>query len=90
MSSSLRGALIFCVVLALVSAIGVVYAKFASRKLFVELQGIRADREAVDVEWGRLQIEQGTLATHGKVETLARSRLGMHIPAPKDIRVVKP
>ena len=43
-----------------VSATGVVYAKYASRISFAELESIRTKRDAVDVEWGRLQLEQST------------------------------
>ncbi len=88
MNRSPRGLLVFCVIIVLVSAIGVVYSRFASRKLFVELQKLRSEREAVDVQWGRLQLEQGALATNVRIEKIARAKLDMHIPAPRDVRVV--
>ncbi|WJW76851.1 cell division protein FtsL [Thiohalobacter sp. IOR34] len=72
------------------SAIGVVYAKHRSRTLFVELQGLQAERDALNIEWGQLQLEQSTWATHGRIEDLARSRLGMVIPAPEQVVIVRP
>jgi cell division protein FtsL len=73
-----------------VSAIGVVYAKYASRVHFAELESIRTKRDAVDVEWGRLQLEQSTWATHGRVEKIARERLNMRIPLVEEVKVITP
>ena len=72
------------------SGIACVYAKHEARKLFVELQGLEAKRDELNIEWGRLQIEQSTWSTHGRVESLAREQLEMSAPAPADVVVVKP
>lgn len=73
-----------------VSAIGVVYSIHQSRKLFVQLQSLQAQRDEMDVEWGRLQLEQSTWATDARIEELASSKLDMIIPAPSAIVMVKP
>ena len=72
------------------SATGVVYAKYSSRVNFAELESIRTKRDAVDVEWGRLQLEQSTWATHGRVEKIARERLNMRIPSVEEVKVIRP
>ncbi len=59
------------------SALGVVYAKHQSRKLFVQLNELQQQRDAMNVEWGQLQLELSTWATNGRVEQLARQRLRM-------------
>ncbi|OOZ37284.1 cell division protein FtsL [Solemya velesiana gill symbiont] len=82
-------ALVVLIIAVLVSATGVVYAKYSSRKYFVELQLLRTERDAVDVEWGRLQLEQSTWATHGRVERLARKKLKMHIPSSEEVVVIR-
>ncbi|MCP4994702.1 MAG: cell division protein FtsL [Gammaproteobacteria bacterium] len=74
----------------LMSATGVVYAKYTSRKNFVELQNLRANRDQVQVEWGRLQLELGTLATHGRVARIARKKLKMKIPSSAEVMVIRP
>ena len=51
----------------IVSAVGVVYSKHQGRKLFVELQALGYDKDAMDVEYGQLQLEQSTLTTHGVI-----------------------
>jgi cell division protein FtsL len=76
--------------LVLGSATAVVYAKYASRKHFVELERLRSERDAVEVEWGRLQLEQGAWATHGRVERVARKRLQMRIPSSSEVVVIRP
>lgn len=73
-----------------VSAIGVVYSKHASRKLFVESQRLSDERDRLNTVWGQLQLEQSTWATDGRIERIARKRLGMHIPSPGEVVIVKP
>lgn len=63
------------------SAVSVVYARHESRKLFVELQGLEKERDELNVEWGRLQLEQGAWSSHGRVEQIAREKLSMRIPS---------
>jgi len=76
--------------LVLFSAVGTVLSKHQSRKLFVELQVLETGRDDLEIDWGRLQLEQGTRATHGRVERLARDRLRMHIPTPATTVIVRP
>lgn len=70
------------------SAIAVIDTKHESRKLFVELQKLQALRDELNIEWGRLQLEQSTWAAHGRVETVARKQLHMFIPPADTIAVV--
>lgn len=85
------GLLLPLLVLAVItSALGVVYAKHQSRKLFVALQGLEAERDEMNIEWGQLQLEQSTWATHGRVEELAREQLKMTTPAPDTVVIVWP
>ena len=59
------------------SALGVVYAKHQSRKLFVQLNELQQQRDGMNVEWGQLQLELSTWATNGRIEQVARQRLRM-------------
>lgn len=43
----------------------------------------------MDVEWGQLQLEQGTLAMPARVEKLAGSQLQMQIPQSRQIRYIR-
>ena len=73
-----------------VSSLAVVYSRHQDRKLFIELQGLGYEKDAMDVEYGQLQLEQSTLTTHGKVEHAARTRLGMMSPAPQQVQIIRP
>jgi cell division protein FtsL len=73
----------------LASAIAVVYSKYLSRKHFVVLQELQAEKERIGIEWGRLQLEESTLATHSEVEKQARDRLKMHLPQFDEVVVIR-
>jgi cell division protein FtsL len=72
------------------SSLGVIYAKHEARNRFYELQQLTRARDDLDIEWGQLQIEQSTLARHGRVEQAARDQLRMTIPQTGDLRIVQP
>jgi cell division protein FtsL len=74
----------------LVSALGVVYGKQEARTRFNELQKLTDRRDDLDIEWGQLQLEQSTWATHGRVERVAHDELGMITPQPSELRIVQP
>lgn len=74
----------------LASAFGVVWSKHESRRLFIDLQTLQATRDELNVEWGQLQLEQSTLATHARIDEAARSELEMFAPGPEAVVIVKP
>jgi cell division protein FtsL len=72
------------------TGIGVVVTKHDARDLFIKLQGLNGERDALEIEWGQLKLEQSAWATHGRVEQTARVDLRMVIPRPDEVRIVKP
>lgn len=74
----------------MVSAIAAVYAKHENRKLFTELQALTDERDRLEVDWSRLQVEQSTWSTHARVEQLARGQMRMRSPGADEIRLVRP
>ncbi|HEU4485374.1 MAG TPA: cell division protein FtsL [Povalibacter sp.] len=76
-------------VLLLATAVAVVWSKHETRSLFIELQGLNKQRDALDIEWGQLKIEQSAWATHGRVEQTARADLKMVIPKPDEVQLVQ-
>ncbi len=74
----------------LVSSLGVIWSKQEARNQFNELQKLTTARDDLDIEWGQLQLEQSTWATHGRVEQVAREDLRMVIPQAGDLRIVQP
>jgi cell division protein FtsL len=74
----------------LASALGVVHGKQEARNRFSDLQKLTTQRDDLDIEWGQLQLEQSTWATHGRVERVARDDLGMVTPKASELRIVQP
>ena len=71
------------------SAMALVYTKHESRKLFVELEELTHERDDLNIEWGQLQIEQSTWATHARIEQVALDRLSLVRPESTDIFVIE-
>jgi cell division protein FtsL len=74
----------------LASAVGVIYARHQARELFVRLEKLNAERDALDMEWGRLQLEQSAWSADAFVERVANAKLQMNIPETRDVRIVRP
>ena len=86
-----RHELLVCVLLAVAvvaSAIGVASTRHQARQLFIELEALNRERDRLQVDWGRLQLEQSAWAAHPRVESLARDELGLSQPEPQDIVLV--
>ena len=71
------------------SAVGVVKARQQSRLAFVELARLGNERDDLNFEFGRLQLEQATWAENNRIEQIARGRLGMVSPLPAQTLVIR-
>ena len=71
------------------SAMALVYTKHESRKLFVELEQLTRERDELNIEWGQLQIEQSTWATHGRIERVALEELALMRPKSTEIYLIE-
>jgi cell division protein FtsL len=77
-------ALVLCVI---GSAVIVVQTKHENRTLVHQLDQLRAEKARLETEWAQLQLEEATLAHHGRVEQIAREKLRM--TEARDTRVVR-
>jgi cell division protein FtsL len=66
--------------LIIAAALGVITSQHKARKLFNELESEQAATRKLGEEWSQLQLEQGTWATHKRVEAIASKQLGMRLP----------
>ena len=73
----------------IVVSIVVVQMRHESRQRFAQLQVHQAERDALNVEWGKLLLEEGAWSQHRRIEVMARSRLNMNTPEAANIRVVR-
>jgi cell division protein FtsL len=70
------------------SGIWIVAAEHRSRQLFIEGEELNREQDRLQIDWGRLQIEQSTWATHPRIEGLARERLRLTVPRDEQLVVV--
>ncbi len=71
---------IFLFAILIICALGVVTAQHEARKLFMDQEKEQKLAEQLKTEWDQLQLEQGTLAMHARVEKIARKQLDMITP----------
>ena len=72
------------------SAVQVIYARHKARDMFVRLEKLNAERDSLDMEWGRLQLEQSYWSSNAFVERVANAKLQMNLPQTRDVRIVRP
>ena len=72
------------------SSVQVIYARHKARDLFVHLEKLNAERDSLEIEWGRLQLEQSYWSSHAFVERVANAKLQMSLPQTRDVRIVRP
>ncbi len=88
---SLRAVILALLILAtLASAVGEVYARHRHRQAFIQLSALERTRDELNIEFGRLQLEQATWAETNRIDQIARNQLGMKFPEGADVVVVKP
>ena len=78
------------VAMLMISGIAVIYSKYQSRLLFIEIQKKEKELDDYEVEWGRLQLELTTLTEENRVEVEARNRLMLTLPTQDKIIYIKP
>lgn len=72
------------------SAIALIDARHQNRVLFEQLDQLHEQRDQLNIDWGRLLLEESTWSTHAYIEQSATQRLDMGLPANPQILVVKP
>ena len=74
----------------LLSALAVIYSKYYSRLIFIEIQKQERALDQYEVEWGQMQLELTMLAEQNRVELVAREQLKLFLPPREKIIYIKP
>ena len=74
----------------LLSALAVIYSKYYSRLVFIEIQKQERTLDQYEVEWGQMQLELTMLAEQNRVELVAREQLKLFLPPREKIIYIKP
>ena len=78
----------FLFLLVSLSGLGEVYLEHQKRILFIEYQGLIKGRDALKMEWKRIQVELSELSSGLRLEDIARSKVNMSIPNPSEINII--
>lgn len=70
-------------------ALALVTSQHRARKLFIELEKQQQIARQIDIEWGQLQLEQRTWATHARIERIASGTLQMRVMPPERVHTVQ-
>jgi len=72
------------------SALAVIYSKYYSRLIFLEIQKQERALDQYEVEWRQMQLEQMMLVEQNRVELGAREKLKLVMPLREKIIYIKP
>jgi cell division protein FtsL len=86
-SSHALNVLLLMVVVA--CSLALVTSQHKARKLYVALQKDKERAQQMEVEWGQLQLEQGTRAMPARVEKIATQQLQMQVPSKGQTKFIR-
>lgn len=86
----IRRLLNLAVVMLVLTALAVIYSKYYSRLIFIEIQKQERALDQFEVEWGQMQLELTMLAEQNRVEQVARGHLKLIMPLREKIIYIKP
>ncbi|MEY4769021.1 MAG: hypothetical protein RL637_1660 [Pseudomonadota bacterium] len=72
------------------SALAVVYTKYRTRLLYIEIQKQERILDQETIKWGQLQLEITTLTAENRIEIEARQQLNLFWPERSAIIYIKP
>lgn len=75
--------------LVLVLALALVYTRVTTRSLYLQLQALQEQRDQLNVEWGKLLLQEARYAEPRYIEKVALRQLGMVFPSQEQISVIR-
>jgi cell division protein FtsL len=74
----------------LLTALAVIYSKYYSRLMFIEIQKQEKALDQYEIQWGQMQLELKMLAEQNRVELKAQEELKLMMPLREKIIYIKP
>ena len=71
------------------SALAVVVASHKNRELLIVHEELIQQKDALDVEWRHLVIEQNALSEHNRIERQVEQKLGMYRPKNDEVVMIR-
>ncbi len=66
----------------------VINLRHHSRLLVTEFQQLKLERDSMNIEWGKLLLEEGAWSQHQRIEVTAKTKLGMALPSRDQLVIV--
>jgi len=57
--------------------------------MFINYQDLQTSQGTLHVEWSKLLLEQSTWSTQTRIQHIAQQKLGMEVPVPEKINMVR-
>lgn len=73
----------------LVTSISVIETAYQTRQMYSALQDLRAERNRLTIEWGRLMLERGAVSADMRIDAMARDRLSLSSPAHDNVMMME-
>ena len=73
----------------LVTSISVIETAYQTRQMYSALQELRAERNRLKIEWGRLMLERGAVSADMRIDAMARDRLSLSSPARDNVMMME-
>ncbi len=74
----------------LFSALAIVYSKYYSRLIFIDIQKQEKALDQYEVEWGQMRLELTMLEEQNRLELVAKDELKLVMPLREKIIYLKP
>ena len=74
----------------LLTALAVIYSKYYSRLMFIDIQKQEKALDQYEIQWGQMQLELKMLAEQNRVELKAQEELKLMVPLREKIIYIKP
>ncbi len=74
----------------LLTALAVIYSKYYSRLMFIDIQKQEKALDQYEIQWGQMQLELKMLADQNRVELKAQEELKLMMPLREKIIYIKP
>ena len=74
----------------LLSALSVIYSKYYTHLLFIDIQSQEKQLDHYEIEWGQLQLELSMLTEQNRIELMARDQLRLIVPLREKIIYINP
>ncbi len=76
------------IVMLVICALGVVTVQHKMRAQHIALEHEKNLARKLDIEWGKLQLEQSTLIVRRQIEQAAKTQLDMEVPNADRIQII--